>query len=462
MPEKEKHIRAVIDVDDELLDDIRSLIESDSKPMLINILSDIYPADIALIIENLKDEEGIYLFRLLEKETASETLLELNDYHRDVYLDSINPHEISSLVGEMDSDDAADIISDLDEDIAADVLSRMDEEDSTDVKELMRYEENTAGGIMAKEYISVNTNDNIGQAIKRIKENEKDIEELYYIWVTDEQNKLAGIISLKDILLNVETPGVLISDIMNTEVISCSIDTDQEEVARLFSKYDLVTMPVVDNNNHLAGSIMIDDIVDVLEEEYSEDVAKIVGSDVDEIQSKSPFQIAVMRLPWVLITLAIQFFAGVVIHLYDDTLTKVILLASFMPIISAISGNTGLQASAITVRALATGHLSENRWSEPIKRSLLISVMIGFSCGLVIGMIAYFWSKNPVFSVVVAVSMFISINISAFIGTSMPFISKKMGFDPAITVGPFETAFQDVVGITVFLTLATISLKWLI
>jgi magnesium transporter len=240
------------------------------------------------------------------------------------------------------------------------------------------------------------------------------------------------------------------------------VNTDQEEVANIMRKYDLVTLPVVDSNERVVGKISFDDVADIMEEEFSEDVAKIVGSDALELESKSPFQIAWLRLPWVLITLAIQFFAGVVINYYDQTLTKVILLASFMPIISAISGNTGLQASAMTVRALATGTVALGKWAEPVKRSLKISLIIGTICGVIIGLIGGLWYGRIIFGLVVGVSMCISINISAFVGTTTPLLSKRLGFDPAITVGPFETAFQDVVGITVFLTLATFSLNWLL
>jgi magnesium transporter len=271
-----------------------------------------------------------------------------------------------------------------------------------------------------------------------------------------------GIVSLKDIIFSFDNPSAKIADIMNHEVISVDVNTDQEEVAKVFQKYDLVSVPVVDIDKKLVGRISIDDIVDVIEEEFSEDVARIVGSDVEELQSKSPVQIAWMRLPWVLITLGMQFFAGLVIHYYDSTLTKVILLASFMPIISAISGNTGLQASAMTVRAMATGHVSLSRWWEPIRRSLQTSIILGFVCGMVIGIIGGIWYGKFIFGLVVGLSMFVSINISALVGTSTPFISKRLGFDPAITVGPFETAFQDVVGITIFLTLATAALSWLI
>lgn len=459
---QKKQNRAVIDVDVQLLGDISDLIESKSDNLLRNILADIYPADIALITDNLTEEEGLYLFNLLDDENSAEVLLELSDYHRDYILENLPAEKISSIVGEMDSDDATDIIAELEDEKAEDVLEKMEHEDSSEVKELLAYDEHTAGGIMQKEFVTVKSTDSVNRSVEVIKEEAPDNEHLYHVWVTDSSGKLVGIVSLKKIIVALDTPAMIMADIMSGEVISVDVNTDQEEVAKIMRKYDLVSIPVVDENERIVGKISFDDIADIMEEEFTEDVARIVGSDAEELESKSPFQVAWLRLPWVLITLGIQFFAGVVIHYYDETLAKVLLLTSFMPIISAISGNTGLQASAMTVRALATGGVTLNRWAEPIKRSLKISLIIGSICGLIIGIIGALWYGKIMFGLVVGISMCISINISAFVGTSTPLVSKRMGFDPAITVGPFETAFQDVVGITVFLTLSTFALKWLL
>lgn len=460
MPEKKQN-RAVIEVDEQLLSDISDLIASNSDTLLKNILADIYPADIALIIDNLKDEEGLKLFNLLDDQTQAEVLIELNEHQKDYILENLSSGEISEILGEMDSDDATDIIGDLEETRAEDVLQQMEAEDSSEVKELLSYHEDSAGGIMQKEFVIVKATDSINRAVEIIREEAHDNEHLYHVWVTDEAGRLTGIVSLKKIIVALDTPSVIMADIMSTEVISVDVDTDQEEVAVIMRKYDLVTVPVTDKQQRVVGKISFDDIAEIMEEEFSEDVARIVGSDAEELESKSPFQIAWLRLPWVLITLGIQFLAGIVIHYYDETLAKVLLLTSFMPIISAISGNTGLQASAMTVRALATGGVSLSRWGEPVKRALQISLIIGSTCGVIIGLIGGFWFGKAMFGLVVGISMLISINISAFVGTTTPLLSKRLGFDPAITVGPFETAFQDVVGITVFLTLATLSLKWL-
>ncbi len=460
MPDRKQN-RAVIEVDEQLLNDITDLVESKSDILLRNILADIYPSDIAQIINSLDDEPGLQLFKILDDEIAPEVLLELNDHQRDYILDTMNSTEISRLLAQMNSDDATDIVAELDKDVAQNVLDLMEKEDSSEVKELLTYHENTAGGIMQKEYVSVKDTDTVETAVLAIKEASIESENIYYVWVVDDENRLKGIVSFLNIIVALDTPTAIIADIMNTEIISAEVDTDQEEVAKIFRKYDLVSLPVVDKNKQLVGKITVDDIMDIVEEEFSEDVAKIVGSDAEELESKSPVEIAWLRLPWVLITLGIQFIAGIVIHFYDETLSKVILLTSFMPIISAISGNTGLQAAAITVRSLATGHASINRWKEPILRSLKTSIIIGSVCGVILGTIGAMWFGKLTFGLVVGLSMCISINISALIGTTTPLLSKKLGFDPAITAGPFETAFQDVIGITVFLTLATISLKWL-
>lgn len=461
MPDKKQH-RAVIEVDEQLLSDISELIESGSDVLLRNILADIYPADIALIIDNLEENEGLRLFKLLSDEIQAEVILELGDHIREFILEHLSSGEISEIVGEMDSDDATDIIGDLEDEKAEDVLGQMEAEDSSEVKELLNYHEHTAGGIMQKEFVTVNAADSINRAVEIIREEAPDNEHLYHVWVTDSDGKLQGIVSLKKIIVALNTPSVIMADIMSDEVISVDVDTDREEVAAVMRKYDLVSVPVIDKSHRVVGKISFDDIAEIMEEEFTEDVAKIVGSDAEELASKSPFQIAWLRLPWVLITLGIQFLAGVVINYYDETLAKVLLLTSFMPIISAISGNTGLQASAMTVRALSTGGISLSRWTEPVKRSLQISLIIGTICGAIIGLIGAFWFGKVIFGLVVGISMCISINISAFVGTTTPLLSKRLGFDPAITVGPFETAFQDVVGITVFLTLATLSLKWLL
>ena len=461
---EDKKYKPVLEVDNELLADIVELIHSRSDGLLRNIIADLYDFDISVIIDNLEeDDDAVYLFSLLPNETASEVIQEINEHRKEVILEKIEGNKLSGIVSEMYSDDATDFVSELDEDKQEEVLQNLDaidKEDSSEVRELLRYDENTAGGIMAKEYIAIHKDITINEAIKEIQDQAEEVDQFYNAYVVDNANTLVGIISLKRLIICLKNPEDKVSEVMNPDVISVKADVDQEEVAKIFRSYDLVSLPVTDSNNRIIGKISIDDILDVMEEEYDEDVAKMVGSDSEELEKKSPFAIAKLRLPWVLITLLIELAGGFVIAQYDETLRKVILLASFQPVISAIAGNTGLQSAAIIVRALDTGLVSLTRWWDPVKRQLQTSTIIGSVVAVMVGIIGFFWEKDQsfLFAVTVAISMFISINLSGVVGTVIPMLSKKLGFDPAITSGPFETAFQDVVGISIFLSIATLLL----
>ena len=448
-----------IEVDEELMQDIRELVRERAMPVLWNILVDLHPADIADIINHLENDERHFVFNLLEIPVASEVLLELDAGVRESLLETLPQDKITALVRLLDSDDAADIVAELPLAIAEKVLRAIPSKESADVKELLRYPEDTAGGIMGTEFVAVNKNDTVKKAFRKVREKAKEGLVIHNVFVTDDEGDLVGAIPLQSLVL--EAPNRRIYKIMETDVKSVTTNVDQEEVAQMFKKYDLLSLPVIDFRGHLVGRITIDDIVDVIEEEHTEDVARIIGSEVEEMERRSPAQIALLRLPWVLITLGIEFLAGVVIHYFDQTLGQVILLASFMPIISAISGNTGLQSAAIVIRGLGTGHFKIEEWWRPVSRQLQTSTIIGAVCGLVLGTIGAVWHGRVAFGIVVGSSMFISVNISGFVGTTVPLISKRLGFDHAITAGPFETAFQDVVGISIFLALATVLLRWI-
>jgi magnesium transporter len=448
-----------IEVDEALMEDIRELVRDKAGPLLLNILADLHAADIGDIINRLDPEDQSYVFNLLDLHSGSAVLLELGPDARGNLLDSLPSEKITAYVDLLASDDAADLVAELPPGIAEKVLRAMPAKDSSAVQRLMEYAPDTAGGIMGTEYIAVAMNSTVKQAIKAVRTSAKQQLVIYNVYVVDEEGLLVGTLPLQSLVLH--SPNRRVYKIMESDAKSVSTDVDQEEVASIFRKYDLVSLPVVDKMGKLVGRITIDDIVDVIEEEHSEDVARLVGSDADELERRTPYQIAILRLPWVLTTLAIEFGAGVVIHYFDQTLSRVILLASFMPIISAISGNTGLQSAAIIVRAMSTGHVTLDRWWHPISRQMQTTLIIGGACGLVIGVVGAVWQGVWQFGFVVGIAMFVSVNLSGLVGTTVPMISKRLGFDPALTAGPFETAFQDVVGISIFLSLATMMLRWI-
>ncbi|MBS1519053.1 MAG: magnesium transporter [Bacteroidetes bacterium] len=457
----EKKNLSVLEVDEELLSDITELIHDRSDAALQNIMADLYDFDIAVIIDNLRnDDDAVYLFSLLKDDTASEVILEINDDRKDYITEKLSGEKISGIVSEMYSDDATDFVSDLDEEKKGEVLDnldRIDKEDSDEVKELLSYDENTAAGIMAKEFISVHENCTVTEAIKEIQDEADQVDQFYNVWVVDDNNVIKGIISLKRLIIALKNPESLIRDVMNKDVICIEANTDQEEVAKIFQSYDLVSAPVVDAHNKVIGKITIDDVMDVMEEEFSENVAKMAGTDAEELEKKSPFQIAKLRLPWLLVTLFIEFIAVFIVQLHNEILEKIILIAAFMPIISAISGNTGLQSAAIVVRGIDTGNINLKKWWIPLFRQFKTNLLIGSAVGTVVGILGFLMSdaNHLRFGASVAISMFISINIAGIIGTLSPMISKKLGFDPALTSGPFETAFQDVIGIFIFMTIST-------
>lgn len=269
--------------------------------------------------------------------------------------------------------------------------------------------------------------------------------------------QLLGVLSLRDLLE--APPAASIGALMRTEPIHVDVDTDQAEVAHVISKYDLLSLPVLDREGNMAGIVTVDDALDVMVEEFDEQVRRITGSDAARMARKTPLQAAVQRIPWLLGTMVIELCSGLVIARFNWVLREVILLASFMPVISAVSGNTGLQAAAIAVRGIETGHVTRIRRVLP--KEMLTSLIIAACVGLCAGIVGTIWSRHLPFGLVIGGGMFVSMQVAGLMGTAIPIVSKRLGFDPASTAGPFETAFQDVIGFAVFLWLASLFLPWI-
>ena len=283
---------------------------------------------------------------------------------------------------------------------------------------------------------------------------ETSAEHQFYIYVLNRSGALSGVLDLRQLLS--ASPDVCIQDIMVRNVLSVPPEMDQEQVANIFSRYDLLALPVVElQTQQLLGVITADDVIDVIRHEGNEDALRAAGSDAEELERRSPTRIALLRLPWIMSTMFIELLAGFVIHYFDHTLAQVLLLASFMPIISAISGNTGLQSATIIVRGLSAGKVQLAHWQHAVARQLKTTLILGTATGVTLATIGAIWYGKWTFGVIILIGMFMAVNIAGVVGTVVPLISKRLGFDPALTSGPFETAFQDVVGISIFLALAT-------
>jgi len=422
------------------------------------VIEEAHPADLAHALRHQPVEQLVVIFRFLGPEQASRLLSELDDDTLIQLVQALEDVEVSRILDRMPAEHAADIVEELPAEQADKILDLMEEEKSEDVQELLEYPEQSAGRLMSPDVVAVHETATVEDAIQHIRKSVTD-EKAFELYIVDDHRHLVGVVPLRRLLI--ADPRTRILAVRDEDVVSVTPETDREEVARVVAKYDLVSVPVVDAQHRLLGTITVDDVIDILGEEASEDIFRIAGSDASELERRSPSQVALMRLPWVLTTLAIEMLAGLVIHYFDRTLGQVILLASFMSVIQAISGNTGLQSVTMVVRGLATGHVRLDRWWEPLRRQVQTSSIIGTVCALVVGVIGLLW-HSAMFGLVVAVSMFISVNLSGAAGTAIPMLSKRLGFDPALTAGPFETALQDVLGVTIFLSLATLLLHWLV
>jgi magnesium transporter len=311
---------------------------------------------------------------------------------------------------------------------------------------------------MSPDVVAVPEGATVAQAIEHIRKSAAEGRS-FELYVVDDHDHLVGVVPLRRLLT--ADPGAPVRAIVEDDVISVGPDTDQEEVARVVAKYNLVAVPVVDERRRLLGAVSVEDVIDIVGEEASEDIFRLAGSDAAELERRPPVRIALLRLPWVFTTLLIELGAAAIIHSFDETLSRVILLAAFMPVIQALSGSTGLQSVTMVVRGLATGHVQLSRWWEPMVRQVQATSILGGVCAVLVGVTGGWWHGTVAFGLTVGCSMFISINVSGLAGTGIPMLSKRMGLDPALAAGPFATAFQDVVGVTVFLSLATFLLHWL-
>src|SRR5499427_1439993 len=428
-----------------LLEAARRLLEGGKDGRDEEALEAAHPSDFAAILQHLPLEQQVALFRRLSAERAGDVLPALDDT------------TLLSLVRALDEVEVSRILDEMPREEAEKILQLMEEDKSEDVQEVLEYPEHSAGRLMSPDFVAVREDATVEDAIKHIRDSIAS-ERAFELYVVDSHRHLVGTVPLRRLLI--AGPATAVLAIRDENVVSVPTTMDKEEVARIVAKYDLVAVPVVDGRHHLVGTITADDVVDIVGEEATEDIFRMAGSDAAELERRSPQQIALMRLPWVMATLVIELMAGVIIHYFDQTLGKVILLASFMPVIQAISGNTGLQSVTMVVRGLATGQVQLSRWWEPLRRQVQTSSILGGVCALVVGSVGWMW-HSAAFAFVVAVSMFVSVNLSGFAGTMIPMLSKRLGFDPAITAGPFETALQDVFGVTIFLSLATALLHWI-
>lgn len=435
--------------------------QSTLQKILSKVKKGTHPSDLAEYIEDFTDEQKRDLFALLSDEEAALIIQEMEEFDQVTLFNLLTQKRASSILKEMDTDDAADLLAELPPHETRELLELIDEE-SGEIKGLLKYPEDTAGGIMTTDIISFSQEMAVEEAIQRLREIAPEAEIIYYVYVVDEETRLIGVLSLRDLIS--ATDGTPLKEIMNQNVISVHVDVDQEEVARIVARYDLLALPVVEDEGRLLGIITVDDILDVLQEEATEDFYKMVGTSevegVDLIQA-SVYQVVSRRLPWLLICLVGGLLAGSVIGVFDQMLEAIVVLAIFIPVIMDMGGNVGAQSSTIFVRGIATGEIEEEEVWHYFFKEFRVGLVMGAICGLLVSIATLLWQGNPYLGLVVGISMFLTVSLATVIGTLVPLLCHKVGIDPAITSGPFVTTIKDVTGLLIYFGMATIFLRFL-
>ncbi|MBU3091687.1 magnesium transporter [Clostridium sp. CM028] len=419
----------------------------------------IHPADILVVIRQY-DGDKINLFQKLSPNVIANIIDDAEDEEK---YDLLSIHSTiiqKKIIHEMSSDELVDLLEAVSEDEAKSIMKKMNKEDVDEVNALLTYSPDSAGGIMATEFISVKENMTIGETLNYLQKEATEAETSYYIYVIGENDLLKGVISLKDIVLS--NFDVKISDIMNSNAMSVPVDMDQEEVGHIFEKYGFLTMPVVDEDMHILGIITSDDIMGILSDEHTEDLYRLAGLKGDEKVTGSLKSSICSRLPWLFVNLITAILAASTVSFFEGTIQKVVALAVFMPIVAGMGGNVGTQTLTIIIRSIALGEIDAKNSKKILLKEFGVGLCTGVAVGIAVALLGCFWEKNIVFGIVIGLSMLLNMMAATIAGFAVPVILKKINIDPALASAVFVTTVTDILGFLFFLGLATLFLPYLI
>ena len=445
-------------INDELISKINKLIEDNNRDKLLSILADIHYADLAEIFELLETTEVIFLVKIFDKQKIADALAEIDEDLREIILEKLSAKEIAEKIVELDTDDATDVISELTEERQERVFSQIkDSELTDDIKELLKYDEDTAGGLMAKELVSVNENLSISKCLDEIRKQAKNVTRVHSIYVVDSKNRLKGRLSLKDVVTAKSRSKV--RDIYIPNVDYVTVDQEGEDVAKIMSKYDLEAIPVTNKGKTLLGRITIDDIVDLIKDEAEKDYQLAAGISSEVEVNDSIFQLTKARLPWLFLGLLGGLGSVFILKDFEQIMNQPDLrnLFFYTPLIAAMAGNVGVQSSAIIVQGLAND-LVKGSLLNRLFKEVGLSLINGFALSVILIIFGQIVNQDLSMSLTIAGSMMGVIIIAALVGTFVPIILDKQGIDPAIATGPFITTANDIFGIFLFFYIAKISL----
>ena len=442
----------------DLIDNIINLIDNSDNKRILKNFNELHHADIAEILEELTSDQATYIIKLLDSEKTSDILMELDDDDRERILNNLSAKEIAEEVEELDTDDATDIISELPEERQKRVISKIeDKEHKADIKELLKYDEDSAGGLMAKELVKVNENWSVTRCVKEMRSQASEVTRVHSVYVVDNNDKLLGRLSLKDLL--VANPKSNIKAIYISKVDFVNVNDSGEHVASIMQKYDLGAIPVVDNKQKLLGRITIDDIVDLIKEEAEKDYQLAAGITQDVDVDDSIYKLSWARLPWLFLGLLGGIGAAAVMGGFEEILMKYKILFYFTPLIAAMAGNVGVQSSAIIVQGLANDDIKDSINNRLFKETLL-SIMNGIILAIFLFGFIVYWQDNVDVALAISISLVVVIIVAGIVGTFIPLFLNKRGIDPAIATGPFITTSNDIFGILIYFLVAKLFLQF--
>jgi magnesium transporter len=431
----------------------RALISDGRIDEVMQVAEQLHPADVAEVLVDLEQPDQIRLLKHIGNEKAAEVLTEVDEHSGQALLHLLSDTEVVSLIGEMPSDDAADIMGAMPPEKSAQIDALLPTDDRERLHDLLEFDEDTAGGIMESETVAVRDDATIADAIDVVRQNADTVENLQDVYVVDATGGLVGRLAVLDLLRH--PPAQPVMEVADDSVISVPVDMDQEDVANLFGKYDEFTLPVVDGDQKLVGRITVDDIIDVLEEEATEDIARIAGTAEEEFGETSPLKVSRARLPWLVIAMFGQVLNAVIMSRYETSIATFVVLTYFIPLVIGTAGGTGVQAAVVVVREIAVGQSTSIRIGRRLLRELVVTLIIGVVLGAILFAIAAIWRGDMQLAGLLFVTLLSVTVVSAVVGAATPLLMHRAGIDPAIATGPFITVSCDVIGLIIYLSFAT-------
>lgn len=414
---------------------------------------ELHPYDQAAVFEEQPEEIRKQIYSYLSPDETAEIMENVNWENADLYFTEMYSRYAAQVLAEMSADDAVDILKEMDKNKVASFITIMEKESADEIKHLLHYEDKTAGSIMTTEFVSVSATDTVREAMLHLRAEAPDAETIYYTYVVDQDKKLVGVISLRNLII--AEKDWLISEVMSDRIVSVAVGDDQEHAAQMMRDYDFLALPVVDFQNHILGIITVDDILDVMEEEADEDYSRLAGVSDTERGEDSAFVSARKRLPWLVVLLFLGMITASMISQFEDTLSKVAILASFIPVIGGMGGNTGTQALAVAVRGMATGEVEKRGKVRMVIREGLTGIINGVTCGIIITLVVIIWQKSFYLGLLIGLSILSTLIVATLAGAVIPLIMHKLKIDPAVASGPFITTINDIISILIYFGLAS-------